>query len=549
MHFTLPPPKQVNSLGYGIAISPDGGQLAINDQRSIWVCPLNSSEALQLAGTENTETVFWSPDSRFIGFSQQRKLMKVRATGGIPQVICDIGKPIESASWNRQGIILLSHPHSGGIWKIAADGGKPLQVTKLDKTRQEYSHSWPCWLPDSRHFLYTVRSGLAEDRGIYLGSLDSNESKRLADVDSNALYASPGYLLYQRDRHLLAHPFDTKYLNLVGDPISIADELTLSQSANAGIFTVSENKTLFYWAGGVSQQLSQVDRNGRTIDRIGSPGEYRTLELSPNGRRVALVQLKAESSTGEIWIVDLESGGTRTQLTSSSGSAYDEYPRWAPDGTRILFASNRDQLSARSDSSRGNFYLKELSGVGSESPLFRSGQFKLPSDWSRDAHFILYHDADSPVASLWLLPLLGDRRPRLFLDLATDGRFSPTAKWVAYSSQNEVYVRTFPLSEKKWLVSTRGGNQPLWRKDGKELFYVEPSGRLMSMDVQSGTGTVFQHSIPRALFEIKNLEEGGRGIYRYAVSPDGQSFYLLTKNASSLQLNGILNWTADLPGM
>ncbi len=549
LHFTLPPPKQVNSLGYDIAISPDGGQLAINDRRFIWICPLNSSEALQLAGTENAGTLFWSPDSRFIGFSQQGKLMKVKATGGNPQVICDIGRPIESAAWNRQGIILFGHIQSGGIWRISAEGGKPLQVTKLDKARQEYSHTWPCWLPDSRHFLYTVRSSLAESRGIYWGSLDSKESKRLVDVDSNALYASPGYLLYQRDRKLLAHPFDIKYLNILGDPVSIAEELTLSQSANAGIFTVSENRTLLYWAGGVSQQLSQVDRNGRTIDRIGPPGEYRALELSPNGRQIAMVQLKAESSTGETWIIDLLRGGTKTQLTSSTGSEYDEYARWSPDGKRILFASNRDQFSGLSDSSAGNLYVKDLNGSPSQSPLFRSSQFKLPSDWSRDEHYILYHNADSPDTSLWRLPLFGERKPELFLGSAIDGRFSPNGKWVAYSSHNEVYVRTFPLSEKKWLVSTRGGNQPLWRKDGKELFYVEPSGRLMSVDVQSGTTTVFQHGVPQALFEVKNLEEGGRGIYRYAVSPDGQSFYVLTKDSSSLQLNGALNWTADLPGM
>jgi len=388
-----------------------------------------------------------------------------------------------------------------------------------------------------------------ESRGIYLGSLDSKESKRLLDVDSNALYASPGYLLYQRDRRLLAHPFDIKDLKLLGDPVSITDELTLSQSANAGIFTLSENGTLLYWAGSVSQQLSQVDRNGKTIDRIGQPGEYRALELSPNGRQVALVQSKAESSAGEVWIIDLLSGGTMTQLTKSTGTAFDEYPRWSSGGNRILFASNRDQFSGRPDSSRGNFYVIDLNGDGRESSLFRSSQFKLPSDWSRDEHYILYHNADSPETSLWLLPLLGDRRPGLFLDLAADGRFSPNEKWVAYSSQNEVYVRTFPLSENKWLVSTRGGNQPLWRKDGKELFYVEPSGRLMSVDVQSRTTTVFQHSVPRALFEVKNLEEGGRGIYRYAVRPDGESFYILTKDSSNLQLNGVINWTADLPGM
>src|SRR5262249_37098868 len=151
--------------------------------------------------------------------SQQGKLMKVESRGGTPQGIFNAGKTIESASWSREGTILFSHVQSEGIWRISAEGRIPSQVTKMDRSRPEVSHSWPCWLPDGRHFLYTVKSGLPEDRGIYVGLLESKDAKRLVDVDSNVFYALLGFLLYQRDRRLMAHPFDAKRLSLAGDPV------------------------------------------------------------------------------------------------------------------------------------------------------------------------------------------------------------------------------------------------------------------------------------------------------------------------------------------
>jgi Tol biopolymer transport system component len=552
--FVLPP----GNVGFdispllGFLISPDGRQVVTAYGSFLWLRPLNSLNAQRLMGTENGSVFCWSPDSRFVIFAKGKKLMRIEvAKGGFPQTICEspAGRFISGTSCSRDGLVLFS---AEKIWKVPAEGGTPSAVTELDESHHETDQHFPAFLPDGRHFLYRSFRKKPEKLGIYLGSLDSKESKFLLDASGNIVYAQPGYLLYPRDGRLVAHPFDARRLSFTGDPAPIAEHLFVLNPNLTAYFSVSDTGTLLYYGGStMGVQLTRVDRNGRKMETIGPLGDYKGLELSPDGDRVALEQGRPETEAADIWTMNLLTG-RKTQITNSV-TAWNYVPLWSPDGRQILFSSNRDQVD--SGGSGGNFYVKEIAkDTGSETPLLKSSRLKWPSDWSPDGRYLLYND-DS--LSQWLLPLLGDRKPTPFLESALFGRFSPNGRWVAYTAfvppdKWDIIVRTFPLSEKKWQISVRNGAQPLWRKDGKELYYIEfgdkpdksdKPNKLMAVEVKADkrSDDTFEASPPRALFDIP--PQGGPTRYRYAASPDGQSFYVFSEDSQNQQVHAVLNWT------
>jgi hypothetical protein len=341
-------------------------------------------------------------------------------------------------------------------------------------------------------------------------------------------------------------------LLLTGDPVPCVKEQT------ATVTSASENGALCYLAGSspANTQVTKFDRAGKRIDTFGPPGDYWSIELSPDGTKLALEEVRSEKIEGDIWILDL-SRDIKTQLTKSSTHEWNYCPRWSPDGTEILFSSNRDGSSGQPDSSYGNLYVKASSGEVIETPLLKSKQMKYLDDLSRDGRFVLYtSQITTPLPSdeLWVFPLFGERKPMLFLPSAHEGQFSPDGRWVAcrspipLSAQEEakanVYVRSFPSGEGKWQISTNGGIMPRWRRNGKELFYLTLDHKLMSVEVKPGAN--FQFSSPKVLFETPNVDPHRRR--RYAVTADGQYFYMLVGDAASTlpQINIVVNWTAEL---
>jgi Tol biopolymer transport system component len=548
------------------ALSPDGRRLAFvgtdaGGVTGLWVQSLDEPAGQPLAGTEGALMPFWSPDSQFIGFLAGGKVKRIAATGGPPLILAEhTGGGNAGATWNRDGVILLSAPSLGNpIRRVSASGGASSPVTTLNADAGERFHSFPFFLPDGRHFLYLAvgskTGGPVSPNGIYVTALDSNERKLLVPGGSNAKYAE-GYLLFLRGQALMAQPFDVERLELAGEAVPIAEHVTIGGAVGmAGSYSVSETGILAYQTGVVevggpadtSTQLVWFDRSGKRIGALGDQAGYGDLELASDGKRAAVSLFDQARRTRDIWLVDL-ARGLRTRFTFDP--AEESASVWSPDGDRVVFNTNR----------RGHFdlYQKASSGAGAEQELLVDSRDKYPIDWSPDGRFILFGvGATGPTADLWVLPLFGDRKPFPFLQTPfgeVSGRFSPDVRWIAYvsdeSGRSEVYVAPLPgrgeTPVSKWQISTTGGTQPRWRSDGKEIFYLAPDKKLMAAPV-NGQNSAFEKGAVRSLFNTR-APSTINPRSAYDVSPDGQRFLVntLADDDAAAPITLVVNWPALL---
>jgi Tol biopolymer transport system component len=549
-----------------IAVSPDGRSLAFTATSSstegvLWVRSLESPAARQILGTDGARQPFWSPDSRFIGFlpAAGQGLMKIGSQGGLAQTLVDAAGAY-TATWNGEGtvVFMLAPNRGGGLYQIPASGGAAVPVTTLDQTRGETHHAWPQFLPDGRHFLYTAHSRQTEQDGVvYVGSLGSGERVQLVKADSRAEYASPGFLLYVRGSAavsnqirggtLVAQPFDAANLRVTGDPVRIAGRIDLTYDFGRGAFSLSQTGVLAYRPVTVAQ-LEWHDRRGTRLQSIGAAANP---AFSPDGKRLAVARVDPDTGASNIWLMDV-AGGSAAQFTF--GTVLDDMPLWSPDGSRIVFRSDRGQGTA--------MYQKASSGGAEEMLLTPEGgspeSSLQPLAWSGDGLSLVYGKS-SPTTNLdlWILPLSGDRRPvPLFQEEFSEweGQTSPDGRWIAYVStetgQSEVYVRPFPSGGGKWKISAAGGTQPAWRRDGKEVFYLAQDGKLMAVDVRAGS--TFDHGRPSALFQTRMsplLNRPGSRRNQYVVTADGQRFLIHQPpegRPSSLPITVVVNWAAAL---
>jgi Tol biopolymer transport system component len=552
VRFVVFPPDQTTHGGGPAApqsaVSPDGRYLAfvattLDRTSQLWVRPLESLAAQKLTGTEDASYPFWSPDSRFIGFFTPGKLKKVDVFGGPPQALCDAPDG-NGGTWNRNGVIVFAPDRWGGLARVSATGGIPAAITALDRRRQETAHVWPQFLPDGRHFLYLVLSGRRENRGIYIHSLASENAGLVLRTEVRAAYTPPGYLLFVRQGTLMAQRFDPNRLQLTGEPVRVAEQVSYNPSNGRNTLTASENGVIAYRIGNTGgvpmSELVWFDREGNRIGPAAEAGLYVRPRLSPDGKRIAVQRRDPQTGTDDIWLVDL-ARSTVSRLTFDPSS--QTHPTWSPDGSRIVFTSDQDGLS--------NLYQRLSSGAGGEELLLSSDTSKYVTDWSPDGRFIAYEEMGSGTGSdLWVLPLSGDRKPIPFLRTEFyegQGQFSPDGRWMAYvsneSGRAEVYVQAFPASGGKWQISTAGGFFPRWRGDGKELFYRAADRKIMAVSVQADS--TLRVGQPRALFEIRVSDVP---VNPYTVSADGQRFLVNTpteeSNASPITV--VLNWTAEL---
>jgi Tol biopolymer transport system component len=534
------------------ALSPDGRYLAFiaigEDRRQLlWIRPLDSKLAQPVPGSEGAAVPFWSPDSRYVGFFAGRKLKTVPVSGGPPQTLCDvIDDSGATGSWNQDNVIVFSSGTANpGISRVPASGGQPVAITTLNSSREETGHLWPHFLPDGRHFLFFAQSrdiSASEHDGVYIGSLDAEEPKRILNGAIEAYYASPGYLLFKRDQNLMAQPFDAGRLEPAGDAFSIADQVA-GNSANGKVaLSVSDAGIIAYRTGLslIDRQITWLDRAGNRVGIVGPLGDYRALELSDDGKRLALTRLSDGSA--DIWLLDL-ARGVPTRLTFDP--AVDNAPVWSPDGSRVAFRSQRNEKT--------QLYQKLASGVGDDDPLPNVAGIAFTHDWSSDGRFIVYGTLGQGTGEdLWVLPLSGDQKPFGFLTTPfseTQARLSPDGRWLAYSSNEsgriEVYVQSFPKPAGKWQISTDGGAQPRWRGDGKELYYLS-STRVMAVPITAAAGLEVGSATPLfdATFSTNPLRFGAT---EYDVAADGQRFIVSAfTEARNTPLTIVVNWTARL---
>jgi Tol biopolymer transport system component len=545
----LPPEKVTADME---ALSPDGHRIVfvgVQEGRSqLWERELDSPSSHTLEGTEDATYPFWSPDSRAIAFFQSGKLKRIDANGGPALTLCDAGSG-RGGSWSRDGVIVFAPNIGTGIYRVPAAGGEAKPVTELDRASGENAHRTPWFLPDGHRFLYTSRNNDPEKNAIYLVDLNSKDRRKILAASSNAVYAPSGFLLFMRGTSLMAQPFDSTSEQMKGDAAPVAQQIRSDSLNLAGRFSVSQSGLLAYSSGSMirgfaggstgSRQLTWLDRSGNVTGMIGQPGVIARVSISPDMRTVAFDRVD-QTGRSDIWLYDPERG-TESRFTFDSPSS--QFPIWSPDGSRIAFESVRPGLP-------GVLVQKHVSGASATETLNESIFNARPLDWSRDGRYMIVEALDPKTNfDIWVLPQFGDRKPFAYLHTVfneTFAKLSANGQYLAYESdetgREEIYVQTFPNPGGKWQISTNGGRRPVWSRDGKELFFIDPARRMMAAEI--GSTPQFHAAVPKPLFDSR-FALGGTT--RFDVSKDGR--FLLPNQIEegvTAPISVVINWATGM---
>jgi eukaryotic-like serine/threonine-protein kinase len=540
-----------------VALSPDGRQLAFvalqRGTKKLWVRALATAVQRPLAGTDGAAHPFWSADSLHIGFFADGKLKRIPAGGGSTQVLADAPTGLGGA-WNENGVIVFAPSANTPLYRVPSQGGSATPLTHLDAADREVSHRWPSFLPGGRQLLYFSMSarpganGVGNTGTLFAGSLDGAIRKRLLVGAYGARYTSRGYIAFARGAALLAQRFRPQTLTLDGEDLTtLSDDIEIGPVLEGPPFGVSDSGDVLVYRRRGQPDSAQKDlrwfaRDGSPLGTIGMPDRYWSARMSPDGRFVAAEIEDPETRANNIWIYDTAKSG-RARLTF--GQTPDIGPVWSPDDQSIVFGSRRV-------GQHFSLFRKRSNGSGGEQPLHQAQGDIVAEDWSQDGRFLLYtlvDPSDKSGASIWVLPMREAGKPRPLFRSAADDKyphFSPNGHWVAYRSnengRNQIYVVPFGDAGGKWQISSSGGDWPVWRKDGKELYFLSPDNELMAAGVQQ-EGPTFTFTAPEVLFRINVL--GGYG-ERFAATADGSRFLaLVNKDEAPRPLSAVIHWSAE----
>jgi serine/threonine protein kinase/Tol biopolymer transport system component len=529
------------------AMSPDGSRLAFvasapGARPQLWVQQLESGAAQPLPGTDDARGPFWAPDSRSLAFYARGKLKKVPLDGTVPQDLTDVAVDVTSGAWNADGIIVFDATAGDGLFRISAEGGAVTPATKLDAARGEVTHRWPQFLPDGRRFIFYVRSTIQANSGVYVGSIDSGEKTQVLPSIANAVYARSGHLLFEQAGNLMVQAFDATAGVLRGQPSAFGDQVSSVPGPSYLSLSIGADGTMAYWSGqAATTELLWFDRNGRPLGNSGSARPYQSPALSPYARSLLITE-QISPARADLWHIDLSSG-VPSRLTFPIGAfSFGRFGIWSPDGKEIVYSSiDTDGL-----------HLYQMAPSGGDPKLLSLGPSApsvfFPDDWSHDGRWLVYNVVAKTAWDIWAFSFV-DRKSRPILEepySQLQGRLSPDGRWLAYASDEsgnwEVYVQPFPEGRSKRLVSSGGGSQPLWRGDGKELFYVAADNRLVAVPIR-GTDT-FEVGVSQPLFATRIPEVLAPYRTNYAVSSDGQRFLVnsLTPQAAPAAITIAVDW-------
>ena len=520
----------------GGALAPDGTQLAFIGtdkarRTQLWVRRFDSFVSRPLPGTDDALLPFWSPDSRSIGFFANGKVHRVDVADGSIQAIGNAAGVPRGATWGSRDVIVFAVGTPPQLARVSARGGTVTAIATPGITFPR----WPSFLPDGIHFVFTGRLDTAMAVGLLVASTEPGFTPRfVAPSNSNGAFAPPGGLLFVRDERLMHQPFDLDRLEITGEATAILDQVIFNPGLNRGDFSVSNTGTLAYRSVSFrNNQFAWFDRAGKLLETVGAPGSYRTPDLSPDGQRLVY----GDSSQRDLWILDLVRG-TTSRFTTGSGS--ETSPAWFPDGSKIAYRDDQ-----------GGMFEKPAATVGPERTLLKSN-VNGPSQVSSDGKWILYF-AVTPGGDqdIYVLPTTADAKPQIVVQTGfpeVEPQFSPDVRWLAYASnengRNEIYVQPFPPDGRRWQVSSNGGRQPLWRVDGKELFFVSDDRRFYAVDVSQKAGE-FAFGTPQFLFDMPANVFNSRN--SYVPSRDGKRFLINTLlDVDDAPINVVQNWRTAL---
>jgi eukaryotic-like serine/threonine-protein kinase len=521
-----------------MALSANGKMLAFvsPDEKTavpmLHVQRVGTATAAVVPGTEGASYPFWSPDGIYVAFFANGRLQKVAVAGGSPQVLASVSSA-RGGSWGSKNVIVYSPDASSVIWRVNADGSGVVSLTQAVSIQDDQSHRWPQFLPDGDHFLFWAGNfrGEKDDRtsGIYVTSVNGKDRKLVVLGHTNVGYAGKSLVFADDHRQLVVMPFDASTATVSGEPRVIADSVGFQPSTYWAAFAVAENGTVVYnsSAQATSSVLTWVDRAGKEIGRVGTPGVLANPAISPDNGRVTVDITDERANNVDVWIESLQ-GGANTRFTFDPSE--EVLGLWSRDGKTIVY---------RNVAGGASVLAKPATGREKEHGLFAlNNEFGdiYPNSWTVDDKQILCaitligRDGKAQNTRLVLIPASGGKPVPFPLDTkgdASNGQISPDGKWVAFASNEsgnwEVYVTTFPEAAGKWQVSRGGGTEPRWRGDGKEIFYIAKTGMMMAVPVSLESS--FSTGTPAPLFQVYGRAPiSSTDLFTYDVARDGKRF-------------------------
>ena len=534
-----------------LAISPDGTRVVYLGERGnrvqLYLRPLDRFNAEPIRGTENGNGPFFSPDGQWVAYFDYAagKLKKAPLPGGGAVDICDAPPSSRGGSWAANGSIVFTRGISGGLYTVAENGG-PVQALAIpDVDKGEKSYRLPQFLPGGGAVLFTIsKSDISsyDDAQIAVVSLDTGQVTVVCKGGANPRYLPSGHLVYARAGSLVARPFDVNRLEVTGPPIEVLKGVVTSDAYGSAQFGLSYTGSLVYASGGPElyyNRLILVDRDGQAHPLPANADLFNAARWSPDGKRLVL---QVSAGNDNLWIYNV-SRGTLSRLTTGGGDSY--WPVWTPDGQRVAFASNRKGTN--------DIYWMPADRSGAGELLMDHQYDVTPMAFTPDGkHLIFTQHEPATLSDIWMRSV-ADGEPQRLVGTSfeeADAVLSPDGRYMAYTSNEtsrpEVYVQAFPDGGRRWLISTGGGDLPVWGRDPDNLeLYYRNANRLMVVGVQ--TDPNFSAESPEMLLEFAdplNLLSNG-----YDVSPDGKQFVMIeegTQDSAPTQLRLVTNWFEEL---